>query len=309
MRRTAAGRGTSGLLRSMTGYGRGLAEQGGRRAEVEIRSVNHRFMDIKLRGAPLDSALEEKVTSRVRERITRGALTITIRIEGAGAAGAVRVDHDSARRVHAQLVALAADLKLDLDPSRIPLDLLCGQPGVMVPSEGDRSSDALAACAGQAVDRALDQLIAMRDAEGDALLRDLERRMAHLAELTSELDRQAVRNPADVERRLRERLGRLLAGNKVTVDEGRLAQEVAILADRMDVTEELVRARSHLAQVSELMAQRAPGIGRRLDFLVQELGREYNTVTSKSQSAEIARLVVEAKAELEKVREQVQNIE
>ena len=149
----------------------------------------------------------------------------------------------------------------------------------------------------------------MRDAEGESLAKDMVLRMQHLAALTAELSRHVALAPQEAERRLRDRLGRLMAQSKVTVDEARLAQEVAILADRMDVTEELVRIKSHIGQLAELMAQRASAIGRRLDFLVQELGREYNTVASKSQSADIARLVVEAKAELEKVREQVQNIE
>lgn len=290
----------------MTGYGRGVAEQGGRRAEVEIRSVNHRFMDIKLRGAPLDAQVEERVSARVRERITRGSITVAIRLEGSGTGGAVRIDREAARRIHGELVALASELHIN---PHISLDLLCGQPGVIVPIESDRSSDAVAECACEAVDRALDDLIAMRDAEGESLARDLVARMEHLGALTGELERHVALAPQDAQRRLAERLTRLLASGKVAVDEARLAQEVAILADRMDVTEELVRVKSHIGQLAELMSQRASAIGRRLDFLVQELGREYNTVASKSQSADIARLVVEAKAELEKVREQVQNIE
>jgi uncharacterized protein (TIGR00255 family) len=297
----------------MTGYGRGLAERDGRRAAVEIRSVNHRFMDVKLRGAPLDAGVEERVSARVREKISRGSVTVTIRLEGAGGAAAVRVDQDAARRVHDELRQLAA--ALDIEP-RISLDLVCAQPGVLVPVDGERShnghhamDDALAECLGEAIDRALDDLVTMRDAEGQTLARDLARRFDALRELGAALERLAGTAPEDAERRLRDRLSRLLASGKVAVDEARLAQEVAILADRMDVTEELVRVGSHIAQLDDLMTQSHQAVGRRLDFLVQELGREFNTVASKSQSAEIARLVVEAKAELEKVREQVQNVE
>jgi uncharacterized protein (TIGR00255 family) len=290
----------------MTGYGRGLAERDDRRAAVEIRAVNHRFMDVKLRGAALDAALEERVSSRVRERITRGSVTLTIRLEGATGGPLLRADQEAARRVHDELVRLAA--ALDLDP-RVPLELICAQPGVLVPIEGERSSEALTECVAEAVDRALDDLIAMRDAEGQALARDLAGRLAVLRNVAAELKRLAGTAPEEGERRLRERLSRLVAGGKVAVDEARLAQEVAILADRLDITEELVRVGSHMAQVDELIAQSSQAVGRRLDFLVQELGREFNTVASKSQSAEIARLVVEAKAELEKVREQVQNVE
>jgi uncharacterized protein (TIGR00255 family) len=300
-------RGSFDRVRSMTGYGRGLAERDGRRAVVEIRSVNHRFMDIKLRGAALDAGLEERLASRVRERITRGSLTVTIRVEGAAAAAALRVDEHAARRVHEALRHLAASL--DLDAGRISLELIAAQPGVLVPIEGDRSSDALAECVAEATERALDGLVAMRDAEGQTLRRDLVRRFDGLRQLASSLERLAGSAPEDGGRRLRDRLGRLLAAGKVAVDEARLAQEVAILADRLDITEELVRVGSHIGQLGELMGQGNQAVGRRLDFLVQELGREFNTVASKSQSAEIARLVVEAKAELEKVREQVQNVE
>jgi uncharacterized protein (TIGR00255 family) len=290
----------------MTGYGRGVAERDGRRAEVEIRSVNHRFMDVKLRGSPLDAQIEERVSARIRERVTRGSITVAIRLEGNGSSGAVRIDQEAARRIHRELVALASSLAI---PAQVSLDLLCAQPGVIVPIESDRSSDAVVDCACEAVDRALEDLIAMRDAEGESLARDMVLRMEHLASLTADLSRHVALAPQEAERRLRDRLGRLMSQSKVAVDEARLAQEVAILADRMDVTEELVRIQSHIGQLSELMSQRASAIGRRLDFLVQELGREYNTIASKSQSADIARLVVEAKAELEKVREQVQNIE
>ncbi|HWM87523.1 MAG TPA: YicC/YloC family endoribonuclease, partial [Kofleriaceae bacterium] len=300
------GRGSFDLVRSMTGYGRGLAEREGRRAVVEIRTVNHRFMDVKLRGVPLDAALEEKVTSRVRERITRGSVTVAIRLDGAAASSSLRVDQEAARRIHAELRQLAVTLQLE---PRISLDLIASQPGVLVPMESDRSSDALGECVVEAIDRALEGLVAMREVEGNALARDLVARFDVLRGLGDGIDRLARSAPEDAERRLRDRLGRLLASGKVAVDEARLAQEVAILADRMDVTEELVRVASHIAQLGELLRMPHQAVGRRLDFLVQELGREFNTVASKSQSAEIARLVVEAKAELEKVREQVQNVE
>jgi uncharacterized protein (TIGR00255 family) len=290
----------------MTGYGRGVAERNGRRAAIEIRSVNHRFMDVKLRGAPLEAGLEERVGARVRERITRGSVVVSLRLDGGMASAAVRVDVDAARRVHAELRQLAAALDLD---GRVSLDLLCAQPGVLVQVESERSGDdALSECVAEALERALDDLVAMRDAEGKALAADLGARFDILRGLTAALRELTQAAPIDGERRLRERIDRLLSGGKISVDEARLAQEVAILADRMDVTEELVRIGSHLVQLADLVDQRQP-VGRRLDFLVQELGREVNTVASKSQSAEIARLVVEAKAEIEKIREQVQNVE
>jgi uncharacterized protein (TIGR00255 family) len=289
----------------MTGYGRGLAERGGRRVVVEIRSVNHRHLDLKLRGMALDPAVEDKLTGRIKAVVSRGALAVSVRVEGGSSAGGVRVDIDAARRVYHELTVLADALDLD---HAIGLNLVSQQPGVMVQVEAERDDDAVAEAVVEATDLALADLAAMRATEGDALARDLSARLDRLGAIGRDLASLAAAAPLDADRRLRERLQRLLANSKVAVDEARLAQEVAILADRVDVTEELVRAASHLSQVAELLRQDGD-VGRRLDFLVQELGREYNTVASKSQSADIARAVVEAKAELEKMREQVQNIE
>src|SRR5690606_34508092 len=154
----------------------------------------------------------------------------------------------------------------------------------------------------------LADLVAMREVEGKALAEDMRGRVLALTGYLGQLTELAAAAPADAEARLRDRLSRLTASTRVAVDDARLAQEVALLADRTDVTEELVRIRSHLGQLDQLLAADHE-VGRKLDFLVQEIGREINTVASKAQSAEIARIVVEVKAELERIREQVQNVE
>ncbi len=291
----------------MTGYGRGLGEQAGHRVAVEIRSVNHRFLDLKLRGSSLDPAVEDRLLGRVRARVTRGAVTLNVRVDSSASSGVVRVDLGAARRVHDALRQLADALHIDREVS---LSLVCAQPGVLVQSESGPEAEELAEVAGTAVDAAIDQLIVMREAEGRALARDMGARLATLMELAGKVEAHASMAPEEARRRLSERLGRLLKNSKVAVDEQRLAQEVAVLADRLDVTEELVRVRSHVEQLQRLMMQDGEeAVGRRLDFLVQEVGRELNTIASKSQLAEIARVVVDAKAELEKIREQVQNIE
>jgi uncharacterized protein (TIGR00255 family) len=289
----------------MTGYGRGLAEGGGHRIAVEIRSVNHRFMDLKVRGGPLDPGLEERLTSRVRKRVSRGSLSVTVRLESTRTTASVRLDLAAARRAYEMLRELSDALKLTRE---IGLPLICQQPGVLTEVDETDHSEELAEVATEATEQAIDALLVMRDTEGRSLKADLLARLARLRELTGAVERSAASVAEEMQRRLKERLARLLQKAEVSVDEGRLAQEVAVLADRMDVTEELVRLKSHLEQVAVLME--TPGaVGRRLDFLVQELGREFNTVASKCQSAGIANLIVEAKAELEKVREQVQNIE
>jgi len=289
----------------MTGYGRGAAAFANRRVAVQLKSVNHRFVDIKIRGAALDPAVEDKVTGAIRKRIQRGAIALSLRVEGGAGGGAARPDLAEARRVVRELSELARELGID---PHVGLDLVGAQPGVMVSGEQEDESDALAAAIVTAVDEALDALGAMREAEGEALAADLGARVARVRELADQVRELAKAAPSDAQARLRDRLKRLLKDSGVAVDEARLAQEVALIADRQDVTEEVVRIHSHVDQFEKLMKAGGP-VGRRLDFLVQELGREINTVGSKSQSADIAALVVEAKAELEKVREQVQNVE
>jgi len=290
----------------MTGYGRGTAERGGWNAVVEIRSVNHRYTDLKMRGSALDPALEEQATAAVRGRVERGALTVTVNLDNRRGGAGVRIDVGAARRVYQALTQLANELRLT-EP--VGLDLVCAQPGVVVPADDPGDAEAQAGCVLAAIDQAIDGLIAMREAEGAALARDLGSRLDRIEQLLDELDRLTAGSAGDAQARLAGRLERLLSVSKVELDRDRLAQEVAILADRHDVAEELVRLRSHVVQTREAMGADDRSVGRQLGFLVQELGREINTVASKSQSADIARAVVEVKAELEKMREQVQNVE
>jgi uncharacterized protein (TIGR00255 family) len=294
----------------MTGYGRGAVESRGMRAAVEIRAVNHRFLDIKLRGSQLAPELEDAVTAAVRKRLERGAVNVTVRVEQPGDAAAVQIDREAARRVHAELSALRQELGID---ELVTLALVCSQPGVLVSraddSAGEDTDRDRSACVQEALAQALDALVRMRETEGAALARDLGGRFGRLSELAEEIAGHAQVAPAEARQRLEERLSRLVEGTGIAIPPERLAQEVAILADRLDVTEELVRLRSHLEHAEVMCTEAAGGVGRRLDFLVQEMGRELNTIASKSHALPIARAVVEAKAELERVREQVQNIE
>ncbi len=288
----------------MTGYGRGLAEKQGRRAVVEIRSVNHRFLDLKLRGASLEPPVEEALTARLRAALERGSVTASVRVDQRGSAVVMRIDRDAAKRVHDELSEVAGLLGLE----GIDLATVVAQPGVLVHEESEADAEVVASCIREAAAQALAGLVRMRETEGAALAADLRSRIHHIAELVRQVAELAKTAPEEGRQRLHERIARLLVPSNIEVDEQRLAQEVAVLADRLDVTEELVRLESHLRQVEAVAAGKG-AIGRRLDFLVQEVGRELNTIASKSQSAAIARIVVEAKAELEKVREQVQNIE
>jgi uncharacterized protein (TIGR00255 family) len=292
----------------MTGYGRGTAERGGRRVTIEIRSVNHRFLDVKLRGGALEPGLEDAVVSRLRDRVERGAVAIAVRVERR-AAGAPAIDRDAARAAYAALRALADELGTP-PPG---LDLVVAQPGVLVAPDADGGDDAdLVAAAGAAADAAVAALVAMRTTEGESLARELATRTTAVRALVDEVAALAAAVPADAKKRLDDRLRRLVGDADAAgpqLDPTRLAQEVVLLADRSDVTEELVRLRSHLEQLATTLAQAAGAVGRRLDFLLQEVGRELNTIGSKTPSAEIVNRIVAAKVELEKLREQAQNVE
>ena len=287
----------------MTGFGRGIAEQAGLRATVDIRSVNHRFLDLKLRGTAIPPALEEVLTARVRAALERGSVAVAInvtRISRDGAALGQAIDPVAAAAAHAQLAALAAQLGLP-GPD---LALVLAQPGVISTAERTEEDPPVL----PALDAALAQLDRMRTTEGAALAADLTARFDEMTALRTQIATLAAAVPHQLTKRLQERISRLLDGHETNVDPARLAQEVALLADRSDITEELVRLASHLDQARSLIASTASA-GRRLDFLVQEIGRELNTIGSKSTITEISAAIVDGKAVLEKVREQVQNVE
>jgi uncharacterized protein (TIGR00255 family) len=291
----------------MTGFGRGVAEHARTRATVDVRAVNHRFLDLKLRGA-LAPALEDAIGTRVRAAVERGAVTVSVHVARSASTTSTRIDQAAASAAHQQLAEVARELGVP-GPD---LALVLAQPGVVVIADDEPRDEADAPAVLAALDAALVQLQEMRDGEGGALARELVVRLDELGVLRAALERLAADIPERVQKRLSQRLERLLADStsagRDPVDPIRLAQEVALLAERADVTEELVRLASHLDQARALVT--GPGaIGRRLDFLVQEIGRELNTIGSKSGVTEISTAIVEAKAVLEKVREQVQNVE
>ncbi len=293
-------------VRSMTGFGRGTAEATGVRSTVDIRAVNHRFLDLKLRGAVLAPALEESINSRVRATIERGSVVVSINVSRSTVVAATRIDELAAADAYTRLLALAKTLGVD-GPD---LAMVLAQPGVVVPADDrvidETPSDPVVLAA---LDGAIAQLVTMREAEGQALGADLAARFAELAALRVRLATLAASVPGAVAKRISDRVTKLLEDRtELAIDPARLAQEIALLADRSDVTEELVRLASHLDQCLALVGGTAPA-GRRLDFLCQELGRELNTIGSKSASADLTAAVVEGKAVLEKLREQVQNVE
>ena len=290
----------------MTGRGVGAAAGRLARVEVELSSVNRKQLDVDVGLPRFLAAYESRVLETVQGRLSRGRVTGEIRVtwaEAAQAAGA-KVDLGLARATVGALRAAAKKLGL---PDDLQASDLLSLPGLVALEHGKRDLDALWPTVRQALEAALAKLQAMRKKEGAALGRDLRARLGILRKLASEI---AVRAPAVVaayRANLLKRIAAALPGSDLAADE-RLLKEVAFFADKADVAEELVRLDSHLRQADDLL-KRGGVVGRALDFLVQEMGREINTIGSKANDAEIARRVVAAKAELERFREQVQNVE
>jgi uncharacterized protein (TIGR00255 family) len=302
----------------MTGYGRAAAIAKGQSVVVELRSVNHRFLEIKLRGAGAGGALEDQIGARVRQCFERGSVVVSVmvRADEATAFGPSGIDRARATQVFRDLSELATALGL---PPPTLADVLAS-PALQSPGPSFEAVDEAAVLA--LVEQAVAEAVAMRRTEGEALGRDLAARVEKLAALTAELRGLAEQSAPVLAERLHDRVRKLLAqlapaaegaqqsGGVLTggIEPGRLAQEVALLVDRADITEELVRLASHLEQARSLLV--APGsLGRRLEFLLQEIGRELNTIGAKSWSSAISTRIVEAKSELEKLREQAQNVE
>lgn len=293
------------MIRSMTGYGR--AEVAGEKVAitVEARSLNHRHLDIALKLPRSFVSLELDARRLIQAQVHRGRLDVSMDVRPlAGSARQMRVDRTLAREYAEQVRALAADLGVTGAPS---LEWLLERPGVFILDEAEPlTPEEIWPVLAEALTRALGELTTRRETEGEALREALTELHDSLA---AEVERMAARAPLAIERqtaRLRGRIKNLLGD--VTLDEGRLAMEAAIWAERADITEELVRLRAHLDQFAGL-AKEGGAVGRTLEFLIQEMNREVTTVASKADDLELIQSTIAAKGLLEKLREQVQNIE
>jgi uncharacterized protein (TIGR00255 family) len=292
------------MLYSMTGYGKGEAQQDGISLSVEIKTVNHRYADITVKLPRTLMALENEVRRRVGQALRRGKIDIFVNFGQTDDTATVPVLNRPLAQAYRELFThLRNELGLF---GEVSLEMIAGQKDVIQMREAEASTEALQDCLLAALQRALDQVAAMRRVEGEATARDLNERLAQLEQLLVDVEQRAPSIPREWQAKLQERLARLQSG--LDADPQRVAQEVAIFADRCDINEEVARFRSHLAQFRALFDD-SDAVGRRMDFLVQELNREVNTMGSKSNDADLTRVVVAMKAELEKVREQVQNIE
>ena len=296
------------MIYSMTGFGSVRFRVEEWTFELELRSVNHRHFDARIRLPRLLANLEPDVRTRLANRLARGRIDLTvIAPEGGAPAPRLEVDLEAAREYLAAARALAQS---DGVSGELDARALLALPGVSRFVEPEIADGLLRERTLAAVDEGIEALSAMRASEGAALARDLCARLDRVGALAGEVEQRSGLVQESVRERLRKR-ARQLEAETGLLDEARLHQEIAIAADRMDVTEEIVRLRSHLDKFRALLDSAGPvrPVGRQLEFLLQELVREANTIGSKGSDAPIAHWVVELKTELERLREQVQNVE
>jgi uncharacterized protein (TIGR00255 family) len=288
---------------SMTGYGVAGAHLSTATVVIEARSFNHRFLDVRVR---LPGVLQDHVAvvdEIARKQLVRGRVEISGRLEGR-ISGRVMLDRSRARAAMQELRDLSNEFAADAE---IPLTLLSLVPGLFIEDTGVDTAAILAAVQSAAM-AACAALLSMRRAEGVALAQDLGTRLSRVRALTTELDQRSAEWTDSYRERLRIRLANLLADKNITLDAGRLEHELAVLAERADVSEEITRLASHCEQFGTALLPCDEPTGRRLEFLLQEMAREANTLGAKSADVRMTACMVELKTELERMREQVQNV-
>ena len=289
-------------MRSMTGYGRAMGDMDGRQLTIEVKSVNHRFLDIAFRMPRTLMFLEDDARKVIGAKLARGHVDVFMTYRNMRSdAKSVAVDRALFDAYNGALSALTGEDVRD-DRSLMSIARL---PDVLVVTEAEEDQDALRKLMRETLNEALDQLVAMRAREGAEMKRDLSERAGRIEEMTRAIEARYPETVSEYTARLRASIEELIGQS---VDETRLLTEVAVMADRSAIAEETVRLHAHIAQLRECLEAAEP-VGRRIDFLVQELNREVNTISSKSQDVPITKLAVDMKAEIEKLREQLQNIE
>ncbi|MGI6199735.1 MAG: YicC/YloC family endoribonuclease [Christensenellales bacterium] len=291
-------------MRSMTGYGRGDAQLDGRRMTVELKAVNHRYLDIALRMPRALSFLEEDARRLLKQGLSRGHVDVFASYQNlSDSAREVLVDTALAKAYAGALDTVGQCVGMPAAPSALDIARM---PDVLKVTEAEEDQDALRGLFTQCMEEALRELTAMREVEGARLGADIGQKCDTIQAMGAQVAERAPEAVKAHQEKMRQRIQELLGD--VQVDEARLINEAAFMADKLAIDEELVRLASHLKQTRAIMAGPQPS-GRKLDFIVQEINREINTIGSKASDTAMQTLVVEMKSELEKVREQVQNIE
>ncbi len=292
------------MTRSMTGFGRSEYTSPARVITVEIKSVNHRYSEILIRMPRQYSLLEEQIKRNILKQVFRGRVEVYIKVENTQISpDRVQVDKELAVAYYRAMKELAMATGLAIDAG---ITDLSGLPGVMSLQEKDENLEEIMAEFAPAVSEALAAMLEMREIEGKKLALDLRERLSLLMMYRDRIEIKSPEVTASYQEKLRNRLRDMMENEQI--DETRFTMEIALFADRSNIDEELVRLKSHFDQFINILQEKG-AFGRKLDFLIQEINREVNTIGSKANDLEITKIIVEMKSELEKVREQVQNIE
>ena len=299
------------LIRSMTGFGAATAHDGSEACHVEIRSVNNRYFKASLRLAEALQPLEAEVELALRKRLARGSVTVRATLSESSASAAYEIN-DAALKTYVERVRAACPDAAEGTTGNITLDVaqLLSLPGVLLPpGDEDERLDRVRGMLLPLIDKACDELIAMRTREGEALATDLLGQQAFIAGRLKEIEARAPEVVQQYEERLKSRIEVLLKGSGVQVDQVDLIREIAAYAEKTDIAEEITRLDTHLEQFERRIKDGGDAVGRTLEFLGQEMLREANTIASKSPDAEVSRLAIEIKGAIDRIKEQVQNVE
>lgn len=292
------------MIKSMTGFGAGDAETADFKVHIEVKAVNQRFLETNYHMPYSMNMFENQLTKKIKEYASRGKLDINIRFQDLrDKAVTVKVDKGLVAAYGQALQEISSQLELS---APVTAAQIASYPDVLKLNEENADLEAAQPILMQAMEQALESFVAMREAEGQNIQRDLLARIGTLENFVGELEKLAPEIVAAYRQRLENLLREYLA--KEDIEESRIIQEVALFTDKVNYTEETVRLRSHFDQFRQIITAGEP-VGRKLDFLIQEMNREINTVASKANSAEAAQFVVDVKSEIEKIREQIQNIE
>lgn len=294
------------MIKSMTGFGRCRTVLHGREISVEIKSVNHRFFEFSCRTPKGYGFLDDKLKALVNSRVSRGKIDMFVTVGTAEDTPAeVKINHSLVSGYINAMKEISETYGIEND---VTVTAISRFPDVYTVSKAPENEEEITADVLEAANTAIDGFIAMREAEGEKMKADILGRAEVILATVDEIDERSPQTVEEYEERLLDRINRTLQDYNINIDEQRVLTEVAVFADKVAVAEETVRLRSHFAQLSKIMESQTP-IGREIDFIIQEMNREANTIGSKVQDAEIAHKVVKIKSEIEKMREQIQNIE
>ncbi len=294
------------MIKSMTGFGRGEYTDEMRSITVEIRSVNHRYCDIYIRMPRKYSFAEDKIKSIIKNKLSRGKIEVNVSVDSFGQSDTdIRLDMNLAGKYYEALKELNNSFSGE---ENISLSLLTSMPDIIRTVPAQEDEDELMECFVSATEKAVEDICSMREVEGEKLAEDILERANIISDIRDKIEIRAPEIEAEYAERRKTRIEELLDGT-ATLTEDRIAVEAAIFADRSNITEELVRLGSHIEQLRTFLKCDDESIGKKTDFLIQEMNREANTIGSKANDKEITSMMLDLKAEIEKIREQVQNIE